>query len=145
MNLIFQIAKALCSIYFNRSDGSSPRSISFLVFVIIPRYFETHNAISVVDGHRITHSFCSSDRDTNCGLSWPRRPKKHCRFSLNVSQNKIKCFSVSQTPLEQCTHFLSDKGVIGRVYRPRSIWRLWADVLYRLNQARWFLFLMFVT
>ena len=63
-------------------------SISFLMFVNIPKYLDTHLANSAVGGHKIKRNFSTSDSNKKLGKSADKRPKKHCLFNLKVSQKK---------------------------------------------------------
>ena len=103
--------------------GFNPKSISPLVLLRIPRYLETHLALSADTGQSIVVSCCSSVRDEKCGYIADILLRKHCLLNLNVSHFKIACSSLSHSPLEQYLHTRWATGVTGVVYRPDSILR----------------------
>ena len=55
----------------------TPSSNFDLVLQIIPKYLETHNAISALAGHRITKSFSSSFNREKLGIKDEILPRKH--------------------------------------------------------------------
>ena len=125
----------LCKIYCCTCDIGKPKSISFLVSLMMPRNFETHLANFVVAGHRIVFNCCSVVRFRKVGFNAVTRAKKHCLFRLKSEHSKIACCSVSHCPLSQYLHMRCDSGVTGEVWRPVYILILWADVRKRLSQA----------
>ena len=78
-----------------------PSSNFDLVLQIIPRYLDTHNAISAFAGHKITNSFSSLFNSEKLGIKVEILPRKQFLFSLKVLQNKIACFSSSILSLSQ--------------------------------------------
>ena len=118
-------------------------SISLLIFVMIPRNFDTHFAISGVGGQRMNFNFSPDDITSKFGFKTFIRFIKHWRLILKVAQKRMKCCSSSSNPSLQYLHILSRIGVTGRVYRPDSICNEWADTRYLVNHCLWFLFLIF--
>ena len=78
-----------------------PWSSLVLAFVIIPRYLDTHNAISGVAGHKITKSFWFCDKNGKAGIKADILPKKQFLFIMKVPQEKIAWFSSSTLLLLQ--------------------------------------------
>ena len=123
-----------------------PSSNFDLVLQMIPRYFETHNAISAFAGHKMTNSFSSLFIRENLGIKVEILPRKQFLFSRKVLQNKIACISSSTLPLSQYRQVLAEIGVTGLVYRPDSILSCdTALTLNRVSHARCDLFFIFVT
>ena len=61
-----------------------PSSIFDLVLQIIPRYLDTHNAISAFAGHKMTNSFSSLVNREKLGIKVEILPRKQFLFSLKV-------------------------------------------------------------
>ena len=127
----------MCLPYVFIISEDKPSSIFFLVLQIMPRYFDTHNAISVVAGHKITASWWSSCNCLKWGIRAEILPRKQFLFNKRELHAKIACFSSSTELLLQYLQVLEERGVIGRVYLPDSIRRLdTALTLKRVSQAR---------
>ena len=61
-NMKYSVNKIIyyCFVYMSKQSIANPSSILVLVLQIIPKYFETHKAISAFAGHKITANFLSS-------------------------------------------------------------------------------------
>ena len=78
-----------------------PWSSFVLVSDIIPRYFETHNAISAFAGHKIASSLSSKVMWSKFGMRDEIFPKKQFLLRVKVLHDKIACFSSSRLFSEQ--------------------------------------------
>ena len=87
----------------------------FLVSEMMPRYLDTHNAISAVAGHKIDNSFSSELKLWKFGINDDILPKKQLRFKVNVLQSKIAWLSSSILFSVQYLQILESTGVTGRV------------------------------
>ena len=92
----FQILQYWVSIVSER-----PWSNLTLVSVNIFKYLDTHNAISVLTGHRIDTSRCSLLIPTKFGKREVILPKKQFLLIAKELHCKIKCFSSSILLSEQ--------------------------------------------
>ena len=106
----YQILQYCMSIVSER-----PWSNFTLVSVIIFKYFETHNAISVLTGHKIDTSLCSGLIPTKLGRREVILPRKQFLLIEKVLHSKIACLSSSILLSEQYLHILEVTGVTGLV------------------------------